>query len=259
MVKRRVNQRRRTRARRPLLADLNAARRANQRRNAAYLSNRQPLNIPGGFSSPANVVSTRSPRLRGRRRRMGAVPQIGNGGTINIRRCELFYTVTLPANQTNVGGTQIIGPAAKSLLWLNSIIGSYSRIRWDYLDIEWRPAVGTTQNGAITFGVRLMDDRSTIPATTDRATVAALYPVNDHPVWQSSTQLVNRDLLMSRKWYATYATGDSPINAPAYDQSPGTLEFYASAGNQSSSAAIDLGSFWITYSVVLDGTRALNT
>jgi hypothetical protein len=99
-----------------------------------------------------------------------------------------------------------------------------------------------------------MDDRKTgaPEAPKDRAQVSALYPVNDHPIWQSSSLRVAKDLLMSRKWYATQSiTGEASFDS--FDYGPGTLE--VGATHDSSTSAKVLGEFWVSYSVTLDGSR----
>ena len=132
-------------------------------------------------------------------------------------------------------------------------------MRWNKVCIEWRPAVGTTTNGIVTYGVRLMDDLTRVDGNpqlpASRATVSALYPVNDHPVWQGATLVVNKDLLMSRKWYATKSTSGVASNVDNLDLCPGT--FLYGIDHDADVKANFYGEFWITYSVTLDGTRQL--
>lgn len=128
-------------------------------------------------------------------------------------------------------------------------------MRWNSLSFEWKPAVGTSQPGIVTYGLRLMDDRTAIKEPTDRKEISALYPVNDHPVWQRATLPIAKDLLMSRKWYATRA-GDTPA-ADVVDLAPGSFI----AGVQATASAdsdLFVGEFWVSYSVTLDGNRSEN-
>lgn len=151
-----------------------------------------------------------------------------------------------------------IQPGKNAMHFLGKLADCYTRLRWNSIRFEWRPAVGTSTNGIITYGVRLMDDRGThLPKS--RAEVSGLYPVCDHPVWQKSAMPVARSLLMSRNWYATpvASTGDPPAGTAAdpIDMAPGTLCVGLSAVTPAAAVA---GELWIHYSVTLDGTRAEN-
>lgn len=223
-------------------------RRRNRRRGAA-LNN----NIPAAQGSVAVVV----PSTGNRRGRRGGASNIGNGGQITIVRSELFQSVASDATkETNIGTA--IQPGASVMKFLGKLTDCYTRLRWNSMTFEWRPAVGTSTNGILTYGVRLMDDRGTVQPKS-RAEVSGLYPVCDHPVWQKSNLPVAKSLLMSRNWYATptSSSGAAPPGTAAdpVDLAPGSLLIGVSAV---SPAAPLVGELWIHYSVTLDGTRAEN-
>lgn len=223
-------------------------RRRNRRRGPANNNN-----IPAAQGSVAVVVPSTG---RGRNRRGGGT-NIGNGGQITIVRSELFQSVASDATKETLISTAI-QPGANVMKFLGKLTDCYTRLRWNSITFEWRPAVGTSTNGIMTYGVRFMDDRgSTAPKS--RAEVSGLYPVCDHPVWQKSSLPVARSLLMSRNWYATPTNsgGAAPPGTAAdpVDLAPGSLLVGVSAV---SPAAPLVGELWIHYSVTLDGTRAEN-
>lgn len=205
------------------------------------------LSVPAGEGSFANVVAGGG-RRRGRRRGgRGPGPAIGNGGQISITRCELLRTVSTTVNKTESVFAVPLYPSADQMGFLFRLASCYCRLRWVSMKIEWRPSVGTTTNGIITYGVRFAEaDLTTAPKS--RLDVASLFPVNDHPVWQTAAPLVlSQELLMSRKWYSLLTTD-------GVDLAPGGLQVGLS--HDSTAAAQSRGEFWVTYTCVLDGTRS---
>jgi len=216
------------------------------------------INIPAAQGAVPTVVSSG----RRRRRRNGSGlgmasfgAPIGNGGQITLSRSELFQTLTVAKGGTFNSFTTVVSPSSTIMTFLYRLTQCYTRMRWNSLSFEWKPAVGTSQAGIITYGLRLMDDRAAQKSPTSRAEVSALYPVNDHPVWQRAVLPVAKDLLMSRKWYATRA-GDAPA-ADALDLAPGSLIAGVDAP-AAADKALFVGEFWVTYSVTLDGNRSEN-
>jgi hypothetical protein len=210
----------------------------------------------------AKVVGQSNRSLRGVPRGV----QIGDGGKIVITRSELFMKFNVPAGTTgDYGVAATISPGAKPLgggdnvfAFLYRLANCYTRLKWEYMCFEFRPAVGTTQSGIITYGIRYMDDRTAPKAPTNRAEVQALYPVNDHPIWQGDCLEVNKDLLMTRKWYATQPITGAAA-ADSIDLGPGTFEACCSATIPASgTTGLFAGEFWVTYRCVLDGTRSEN-
>lgn len=234
--------------------------RRRSRRPRATVAN---FGIPAGEGSFANVVRSNG---RGRRRRgnnLGPSPKIGNGGQITITRCELFQPVVVKANADNgfAGYTCPIIPGTTYMLFLGKLAACYTRIRWESMQFDWRPAVGTTQSGIITYGTRLMDDTGSTGGTPNppasRQVVSSLFPVNDHPVWQTAAPLVvSKKLLQSRQWYATSPSGGLPA-APfdSFDYAPGSLQIGAQVFT---TADLFLGEIWVSYTATLDGSRSEN-
>lgn len=234
--------------------------RKRRRRNGGVPPGAGPF-IPAAEGSFAQVVTGG----KRRRRRRGGGPtvgtQIGNGGQITLTRSELFLQVVsvaepkAPSDANNTLGAVAIAPGTGVMPFLWKLAQCYTRLKWNSLSFEWKPAVGTTTNGILTYGVRLMDDRKAgvppVPAT--RAQVSSLYPVNDHAVWCAATLRVNNDLLMSRKWYATEPTGTPDSTFDNFDYAPGSLEYGLT---HDADKGVAYGEFWVTYSVTLDGTRS---
>lgn len=212
--------------------------------------------IPGAEGSFPQVVGTSSRGGRRRNRGSGISPNIGNGGQVTLTRCELFSALNVDAGKGFVGISTPIQPSTDVMTYLYRLCQCYTRLRWNYLNIQWRPACGTTTNGCITYGIRLMDDRNN-PTTppTDRKTVSALTPCNDNPIWQGSNFDVPKRLLMTRTWYGTTPVSQAS-GLDLLDLSPGTL--MAGAQTSVSQSALFLGEFWVSYSVTLDGTRSEN-
>lgn len=184
--------------------------------------------------------------------------QVGNGGRITLTRCELFVQVKAKAAKAPVLASVPIAPLAGSdasqFPFLKNLGKVYSRLRWDSIVFEWRPAVGTTTNGIVTYGVRLMEPNTTVVPKT-RFDVSALSPVNDHPVWSCSNMRVARDLLQSRMWYGIQDTTVITDVKDLVDVAPGALQY----GVESDLAENTLvGEFWISYSVTMDGSRPGN-
>lgn len=186
---------------------------------------------------------------------MGIAPNVGVGGQIRVCRTELFESITIPKDAAGASkdflSSFLIAPITTSgeikLPFLANLARVYTRYRWESLAFSWRPGVGTTTDGAVTYGVKLMDSDVT-KNPSSRVAVSALFPVNDHPIWQGSTLPVAKSLLQSRLWYATYGSID-PV-----EQAPGTLQ--VGIAHDSLTADKYVGEFWITYCVTFDGTRA---
>jgi hypothetical protein len=181
---------------------------------------------------------------------------VGAGGQICISRTELFESIIIPKD---AGGTSkdflasyLIAPIATTgepkLPFLTNLARVYTRYRWESLSFSWRPGVGTNNDGSVTYGTKLMDGDVT-KNPSSRVAISALYPVNDHPIWQGSTLPVAKPLLQSRLWYATYGNSIDTV-----EQAPGVLQ----VGISHDALAADkyVGEFWITYTVTFDGSRA---
>jgi hypothetical protein len=184
-------------------------------------------------------------RRRNRRRGQGIGTSIGNGGRIVLTRDELLVQVVTTANKTESIFHQLLKPSAGLMPFLFRLGSCYQRIKWRSLSVTWRPAVGTSTNGLITYAIAYNNQE-----IKDRIGVTSLTPVNDHPVWQSgqSTPLVvPSNMLMTRTWYQLNGSSDS------FDQAVGT--FYCALTHDSATAAESRGEFWIRYTVEMEGTN----
>lgn len=234
---------------------------APRRRRARRRGNRQNGggNIPGAESGPTLLVP--SPGRRRRRRRGGGgnpAPSIGNGGQLSLTRTELFAQVTMGTDvNAPVLGAVAIAPLTDTskpgvFPFLRNLCKVYSRLRWDFMRIDWRPAVGTTTNGIITYGVRLMQTKA-IEVPKSRIDVSALSPVCDHSVWKTSELPIARDLLQTRTWYALQ---DTLTDVDFVDVAPGGLWYGLQASSIPAGGLV--GEFWVTYTVTMDGSRPGN-
>lgn len=180
----------------------------------------------------------------GRRRRArgggGGIPTISNGqGAVRVRRTEFALEVS--------GGTAVQGFyfRAEDFPWLGNLAKSFDRITWHSATVCWKPAVGTTVDGLVSYGMDWAGDRQ----VTKRSDLLAFTPVQDHPVWQQSQMVLPSARLQTRKEYVT-KQNDSVSNRPFYDSSPGLLTVVTT-----NTAAKVMGEIWITYDVTLFGTQ----
>lgn len=239
------------------MANVAVAPKRRKRRRRGRGAQSTVVNIPGAEGGNPNLMAFGGGRSR-RRKANGPAFDIGNGGRVTLSRCELYSQATVLKNTSSLlAEVPIFPPAAQTanvFPFLQNLARVYTRLRWEKMVFEWRPAVGTTTNGIITYGVRLMDDATAPP--TSRIQISALSPVNDHPVWQSSDMVVPTELLQSRKWYAIQRTGTGATNPDLVDLAPGSLQFGLSVDNSADDRMF--GEFWICYRVTLDGCRAGN-
>lgn len=202
--------------------------------------------VPAGASSLPTPVAA-GPGFRRRRGRMGMGTSIGNGGRIVLQRDELLLQVVTTANKNESVFSKPLTPSSGLMPFLFQISSCYQRIRWLKCHVTWRPGVGTSTNGIITYGFQFNDGA----APSSRADVTNLTPVNDHAVWQSGSStplVVPSDMLMSRKWYVLNST-----SADAYDKALGS--FCCGVSHDSKATTSTLGEFWVSYSVEMEGTR----
>lgn len=238
------------------MANVTVGKRKRKRRRGGNSNNGQAqVNIPGAESGTPFLMS-----FGGGRRRKGrsAVGNIGNGGRITLTRCELYsQALVLKNTATLFADIPIVPPGGTNTTlfpFLQNLARVYTRLKWERMVFEWRPAVGTTTNGILTYGVRLMDDNTTPP--TSRIQISALSPVNDHPVWQTSFMPVPSELLQSRKWYAIQRAGTGVTNPDLVDLGPGSLQYGFTVDTSANDRMY--GEFWISYTVTLDGCRSGN-
>lgn len=201
----------------------------------------------GNAMVPAAMCSSARPvQAQGRRRRATPGSGIGNGGRIVMRRDELLATVATTAGKTESYFSKLLKPGADVMPFLFKLSSCYQRVKWRAMSITWRPAVGTSTNGIITYGIAYNNQ-----VITDRNGVTSLTPVNDHPVWQGSSSsplTIPGEMLMTRKWYELNTSSKD-----AFDQAVGT--FCCGFTHDSENQAKSRGEFWIRYTVEMEGTN----
>lgn len=206
-----------------------AGRRRNRRRRA-------PRALPALPQPP-------QPRRNRRRRRRGNSSAAFNvtEGELRLSKSELYATVTTDAKGA-ASGSKHLHPDHISLL--GSLATRFERLRWLGAKISWRPAVGTTQGGLITYGI----DWDLTKGATTREKIAVYSPSATNAIWadtSSRPMVLAAHKLQTRPWYTPYA-GDNNL-----DKEPGLLVYAASGPSNTV-----LGEFWIEYQVILSGTVA---
>lgn len=107
----------------------------------------------------------------------------------------------------------------------------------------WKPAVGTTVGGLITYGI----DWDSDSPKTDRVAISAYTPNATHAVWADNSSrplIIPPQRLMSRLWYTFDSTAKQ-------DAQPGIV-VWAVEGDKSKL----MGEFWMRYKVKFSGTVA---
>jgi len=169
----------------------------------------------------------------------------GTEASMRVRRAEVMFMITTAPGGT-YGGAIPLNPiqSKDQFSWLAGLATSWERIVWNRLAFSWRSAVGTTTDGLVAYGVD-WEANTTVP--TNRGQVAALYPVADHPVWQSTQNVplvLPVAMLQSRRHYLLNE-GDLA------DRCPGTLKI----GVQGAPGAKVVGEIWVEYDVVMLGPK----
>lgn len=202
-------------------------RRRARRARGAMVSNR-------GITSTPNVVA---PRVQAPNMRSAA-----QQGSIRIRRNEFLVEI----KTGNGGGALAINIA--SFTWASKIAAAFDRATYHKVVFRYKAAVGTNVNGMISFS---FDWDSNQAATVNRNIVLAATPVNDHPVWQSSTMALPPSRLMTRKEYNMFAP-KSAVGTD-YDNCPGYLLYATTATKGTATDDFVVGELWIDYDISLFG------
>lgn len=179
-----------------------------------------------------------NPVVRAIKQRKRGVAQ--EDGSMTVSREELLVAVT--GNGTEVSGSIDLKP--DSFSWLKNVANSFERITWHQCQIYWKPAVGTSVNGLVVYGV---DWNSKTPATLTRAIIQAMTPVCDHPLWQDNRGrplILPVSKLMTRKEYSL----QSDVKP---DSQPAILSYHVASSDK-----MFLGEIWIKYRVTMFGTRS---
>lgn len=181
-------------------------------------------------------------KVKRTRRRTGN-SKVGEG-EIMFSRCELVRSFKMAANeQTHADYIDIYPSAFK---FLKSIGTAFERVQWLQLEFFWKPALGTTAGGLVSYGI----DWDFVGSTTkSRADISCCTPNVSHAIWmdsQSKPLVVPSSRLMGRLWYTPDAGDD-------VDKGPGR---FLIAVDMTSSQALTVGEIWARYKVRFSGTRA---
>lgn len=204
-------------------------RRRNRRANAP----------PAPPAVPA-VMPPTQPRRRGRTRRRQTAPSLASEGVLRLTKHELFHTVVVGTDGT-CHGSAAIHP--DRIPFLKTLFRIFERVRWHDVRFCYKPAVGTTQGGLVTYGI----DWDCTTAAATRATIACYSPSATNAIWADTTNrpmVLPQSRLNSRLWYTPYAGGNDIEKTPGYF-------VYAGEGPANTS----VGEFWVTYTVTCMGTR----
>lgn len=217
-------------------------RRPNARRQNGEVALATPPGQPG------------MPASSGPRRR--ATILSGSEGHMRVSRDELLFAATtddkgslfasIPLNPT----VPQKGTTTTFFNWLSGLAKSYEMIVWHKLEVSWRSAVGTTQDGMVAYGIdwQVRDTAYDPGQVQRRPAVTSLTPVKDHPIWQSTDAMPLRaavKFLQSRKHYIMRSS-------EIVDTAPGSLLLSVMNGP----ARKDVGELWVRYDVSLLGPKS---
>lgn len=208
----------------------NRGRRRRRRRNRVAISS---------VVAPSNTGLTQISSGKKRRSRRGGSGSMSNqsSGTFRVSRREFLSDLKVDANKTDASFVSSLD--VRSFPWLKKIAGAFEQVIWHKAKIIYRPAVGTTTDGLVTYGV---DWSFSKPSGITKTFVQSLTPFMDHAVWQSPGDLVlPAARLQSRK---SYVMDKNEI--------PGFLVAWLSV--TSNAASKTYGELYIEYDVTLMGT-----
>nr|QED21517.1 hypothetical protein 3 [Stapleton virus] len=194
---------------------------------------------PKGQTTP-NPSVTQVSGGSGRKRKRARATVSNNVGTVTLNRKEMVLSVSV-GNKTG-NGTFDIKPSSFSFLKQFSM---FDKIKWNKMHISYRPGVGTTFNGMISYGV--LWDHNKTSATRDQ--ISALTPNNTHALWydgQACPMVLPKGKLQSRPWF-------TPNDSDLAEQGPGRF-FYSATAPDVSGVGQVVGEFWADYSVTMTGT-----
>lgn len=210
---------------------------------AGRTSTRRRRRGAGVVARVENAASLPPPQPRRRRARTRR-PRNGLSvaeGELTITKSELVKNVITSADGSARG---LFGIVPDEFPYLKSLFGAFERVKWHSFACFYKPAVGTTVGGLITYGIDWDREGTNV---RDRTQVSAYTPTTTTSIWcdNSARPLVAQQAkLAGRLWY-TPRTGDS------VDKGPGDL-VYACNGPASST----VGELWVTYRVTMAGTRS---
>lgn len=160
-------------------------------------------------------------------------------GVLHFQRHELMASL-----QTDASGKAVksLPVHPDSFPFLKGLGNLFERAQWRVMRVYYKPAVGTTVGGLVSYGV------SWDSTTKDsRAKIAALTPNCSHAVWADTTLkplVLPPGKLQSRNWYVLDAK-------EVADKQPCSIEVAVE-----SEANKLIGEIWYQYSITLMGTTS---
>lgn len=165
-------------------------------------------------------------------------------GVITLSRTELVQTLKLSKGQSQATGSVDIIPSTFS--FLKNLSQSFDRLQWVNLLVYWKPAVGTTYGGLVTYGM----DWDFATNDVNREKISGFTPSMTMAVWTDTERkpmVLPTSRLQSREWYLPNAAVQD------IDKGPGKLH-YAASGTVSQNDTT-LGELWVRYTVRMQGTN----
>lgn len=217
-------------------------RRRNKRRkntNHNGSGNLGPRTTPGGFNGP--MGNAKSPKV-----------QSTPSGATRIRHTEFLSTLKSTVNVTESFGAYTFHPGQSKLLHLDNFAKIYERYRIFSCTVHYRTLVGTTTNGAVTYGIDWdfkygTDDKK--PSSMAEITLKA--PSRRSAIWQEFNMPLPANMLMDRKI--------KPVLSDSTDQKDNINDssfcLLVGMSYDSAAAAKSLGEVWITYDVEFIGPK----
>lgn len=126
---------------------------------------------------------------------------------------------------------------------LLALAQSFETVRWDYIQVEYVPEVGSTVGGAVSVGVD-WDLAGAEPTT--HASVTTRSPNFLTPCWQRMSMRIDTAAMTNRRWFKNVATTDP------FESAPFNLVVWVSGD---ATKPIALGSLVLKYKVEFAGTR----
>lgn len=200
----------------------------------------KPKNVVPGTSGTVQSVP-----LRTRRRRNRGGGNVADG-EVSMQREELIRSLTTikAAGAVSAVIKDYIDLQPMNFAFMRSLSKAFERIQWLSCHIYWKPAVGTTAGGLVSYAIDWDSDANNV----SRTDMSGYTPVLTHAVWQDSQKtpmVLPPSRLMSRKWYLFDHSGADNV-----DKQPGRLLVSAETTDP-----MLVGELWIRYHVKFSGTR----
>lgn len=205
--------------------------------------NKKTTSLEGKVAQLTAAVGKMSTGPKKKRRRGARKSAATATGDVIISRRELFQVVKTEASKAEASGNEYIAPNKFS--FLKNIDKCFERYRFNRCQFYYKPAVGTTYGGLISYGV----DWTKNHTTADRKSISGFSPNKSHSCWtdtERSPLVLPVARLQTLLWYSCGVT-DASLSG-----GPGALVWAADV--TSSPAVVTLGEIWVDYTVHFSGT-----